>query len=276
MTAQKSGLVVIGAGGMGPAISQRLGSANRIFLADYSERVLDATARSLRESGYDVETHIIDVCHYDSVRRFAQHAAANSRLMTVINTAGISHAMGNARRVYEINLVGNANVLDAFVELLPPGSSFTTTASIAGHIRDFPQNLQKHLAEAPRDQLLQHEGLEIDGDSGYAYEVAKRGVILRVQAVLGQERGKGVRINVVSPGITATPMIETELASPEGDGIRQMINMTPVGTRAGTTHEIANAFAFLAGPESSFVNGADIVVDGGCLAVVRARRLAAM
>lgn len=76
--------------------------------------------------------------------------------------------------------------------------------------------------------------------------------------------GRGIRINVVSPGAVATP---GQLgASPDADAAQRRLayiaSQTPLG-RLGTADEIGNVVMFLASDASSLINGADIQADGG-------------
>ena len=76
-----------------------------------------------------------------------------------------------------------------------------------------------------------------------------------------------IRCNSVHPGITETRMGHEVLRSTHGDvatGRRRRIEGIPVG-RLGEPRDIANAVLYLASDEASFVNGAELVVDGGQL-----------
>src|SRR6478735_9376410 len=99
MASSRSGLLVLGAGGMGLAIARRLGAGRLVFLADNSPKVLDFAASSLRSDGHEVQTHIVDVSSNDSVKNLAKIASEAARLNVVVNTAGISPGMGTARRI---------------------------------------------------------------------------------------------------------------------------------------------------------------------------------
>ncbi len=73
---------------------------------------------------------------------------------------------------------------------------------------------------------------------------------------------EGVRVNSIHPGIIATPLVleqQSEQAS------ARVVAATPMG-RMGQPAEIANAVLFLASDESSFMTGAELVIDGGYLA----------
>ena len=78
-------------------------------------------------------------------------------------------------------------------------------------------------------------------------------------------KGKGIRVNAVSPGVIPTPGYHTSLGMTEqqlDDFIQSAIPAIPLG-RTGTTDEIAKAVAFLASDESSYITGVELFVDGG-------------
>ncbi|KAK3393271.1 hypothetical protein B0H63DRAFT_14953 [Podospora didyma] len=267
MSIPRGVIAVIGSGGMGLASARRLANGRRIFVADAKQKNLDFAAKSLRDDGHDVETQIVDVASFASVQNFAAAAAKAGRLDAVVHTAGLSPAMATARRIFEVDLVGTANVVDAFLEVVGPGSSVVCIASIARFGASPSPELSRHLASAPRDQLLNNKALlDVDAaDPAQAYAVSKSANLLRVQAASRAFAAKGARINTISPGVILTAMVRKELESPSGPTIQGMIMGSPM-QRGGTADEIASAVAFLAGPDSSYVTGADLVVDGGFIA----------
>lgn len=70
----------------------------------------------------------------------------------------------------------------------------------------------------------------------------------------------GIRVNIVSPGMTHTPMSEKMYADPQIKRAREGI--IPLG-RIGEPMDIANVIEFLVSPLAGFVTGQDICVDGG-------------
>ena len=75
----------------------------------------------------------------------------------------------------------------------------------------------------------------------------------------------GIRSNVVSPGLIRTPMSESFYQQPDVKERRE--KMLP-SRRIGTAQDIADAVIFLASARSTYVNGAEILVDGGLDQVV--------
>jgi NAD(P)-dependent dehydrogenase (short-subunit alcohol dehydrogenase family) len=96
--------------------------------------------------------------------------------------------------------------------------------------------------------------VETEAHGHQAYDVAKRGNQLRVQASAAGWGSRGARINSISPGIISTPMSKAEF---EGGAIveamRRMIAAS-AAKRVGTSEEIAAAVALLVGPRQSSVN----------------------
>jgi NAD(P)-dependent dehydrogenase (short-subunit alcohol dehydrogenase family) len=92
------------------------------------------------------------------------------------------------------------------------------------------------------------------------YGPTKAAVIMLAQ-VLAQEFGRdGIRVNTVSPGMVRTGMTEKVYADQKIAAERDAL--VPLG-RVATPEDMADVIAFLLGPDSRYVNGHDLVVDGG-------------
>jgi NAD(P)-dependent dehydrogenase (short-subunit alcohol dehydrogenase family) len=92
------------------------------------------------------------------------------------------------------------------------------------------------------------------------YGPSKAAVIMLAQ-VLAQEFGPdGIRVNTISPGMVRTGMTEKAYAD---QGIAaQRSALVPLG-RVATPEDMADVIAFLLGPDARYINGHDLVVDGG-------------
>lgn len=93
--------------------------------------------------------------------------------------------------------------------------------------------------------------------SGVAYPASKfavNGLTISLARELGP---KGIRVNAVAPGITETDMMK---AVPK-EVIEPLVKQIPLG-RLGQPEDIANAFAFLASDEASYITGVVLSVDG--------------
>jgi NAD(P)-dependent dehydrogenase (short-subunit alcohol dehydrogenase family) len=99
------------------------------------------------------------------------------------------------------------------------------------------------------------------------YSISKAAVGAIVRAIGVEYATHGIRCNAVQPGATATPLVEREIAdSQDPDVQRKMIEGLQMMKRLGQPSEIAAAVAFLLSDDASFMTGASIPVDGGCLA----------
>jgi NAD(P)-dependent dehydrogenase (short-subunit alcohol dehydrogenase family) len=97
--------------------------------------------------------------------------------------------------------------------------------------------------------------------SQISYTASKGGVVA-LSRELGVEFAKrGIRVNALCPGPVDTPLLQELFAKDPERAARRMVHV-PMG-RFGRAEEIANAVLFLASDESSFVNAATFVVDGG-------------
>ena len=93
-----------------------------------------------------------------------------------------------------------------------------------------------------------------------AYSPAKAALTMLAQTLALEWAPEGIRVNVVSPGMTHTPMTEKMYVDPEIRKRREEI--IPLA-RIGQPVDIANVIEFLVGPLSGYVTGQDICVDGG-------------
>jgi 3-oxoacyl-[acyl-carrier protein] reductase len=91
-----------------------------------------------------------------------------------------------------------------------------------------------------------------------AYTAAKAGVVGMARTLAAEWGPRGVRVNVVMPGMIATPKVQS-LPEAVKDGIA---NSLPLG-RIGETAELAGAITFLLSPAAGYVTGAVLRVDGG-------------
>jgi 3-oxoacyl-[acyl-carrier protein] reductase len=98
-----------------------------------------------------------------------------------------------------------------------------------------------------------------------AFTAAKAGVINLTRAMAIELAPKGILVNCVAPGSTMTQATEALFYGEDGimrERVQRMIAHVPIG-RAGQPDEIANAILFLASPESSYITGQILCVDGG-------------
>jgi NAD(P)-dependent dehydrogenase (short-subunit alcohol dehydrogenase family) len=101
------------------------------------------------------------------------------------------------------------------------------------------------------------------GAGGAAYSASKAGVINLVQTASQQLSASNVRVNAICPGLIETGMTKPLYDMARAAGQEDRIGDINPLRRGGEPIEIAKAALFLASGESSYVNGAALVVDGG-------------
>jgi len=147
-------------------------------------------------------------------------------------------AHDDARKVLETNLLSAFLVMKHFAPLMPAaGGSFVCVGSRLGMV-------------GKSEEVL--------------YSAAKGGLIMLAKGAAIEWAPRNIRVNVVAPGLTATPVIEASFqrrADPEAYR-RQRESQIPL-QRLATPEEVADAVLFLASSESSYITGAVLPVDGG-------------
>ena len=93
-----------------------------------------------------------------------------------------------------------------------------------------------------------------------AYTASKGAVVALTHSLAVQFGPKNIRANAISPGPILTPLLDQLLSNPDKRALR--LNRIPMG-RFGKSEDIVYAAIYLASDESSWVNGHNLVVDGG-------------
>jgi cyclopentanol dehydrogenase len=96
-----------------------------------------------------------------------------------------------------------------------------------------------------------------------AYAASKGAVRIFTKVTAAQHARDGIRCNSVHPGPIDTEMIHSAMSDPEV--LKRRLERVPL-RRLGTVDEVVSAVLYLASDDSSYVTGAEFVVDGGALA----------
>jgi len=122
-----------------------------------------------------------------------------------------------------------------------------------------------HMIEAGRGSIVNVASMA--GITGlydaHAYTAAKGAIVNLTRSMAISYIKQGIRTNSVSPGFVDTPMIAPVISVFDDPAVAA--SLTPIA-RPAQPEEIAAPIAFLASDEASYVNGANLVVDGGCTA----------
>jgi NAD(P)-dependent dehydrogenase (short-subunit alcohol dehydrogenase family) len=261
-------IVVLGAGSIGQAIARRVGAGKHVLLADLQLETAQAAAEIMADAGFETSTAVVDVSSRKSVEALVQKAQTIGAVTGVIHAAGVSPSQAPIEAILSVDLYGTALVLELFGNIIASGGSAIVIASQSGHrLPALKSEQDKALAITPTEELLTLPMLQPGqvNDPLHAYQLSKRGNVLRVMAEAVRWGKRGARVNAISPGIIITPLAREELAGPRGDGYRRMIDASAAG-RCGTPDEVGSLGAYLMGADASFITGSDFLMDGGVTA----------
>ena len=230
-------LVTGGAQGIGFEIARGLAQAGaRVTIADLNPDVGQAAAATL-----EGQFEVLNVTDAAAVAALARKLPDVDVLVNnagiVRNTPAEDTPDDDWRSVIDVNLSGVYWCCREFGRtMLERGrGSVVSTASMSGLISNHPQ---------PQA----------------AYNASKAAVIHLTRSLAGEWAPRGVRVNCVAPGYTATPLTKRGLETPEWR--ETWLKGTPMG-RLAEPAEIAPAVLYLASDAASFVTGHALVVDGG-------------
>lgn len=202
-----------------------------------------------------------DIADPTDVAQLMEHVRDLGTFRALAHAAGISPTMADARRIFAVDLVGTQRILDAFEALVAPGSAAVCFSSLAAYqIAPFADPALDDLLDSPLDPAFLDRICSSVTDSGFAYALAKRGVVRACARAAVRWGPRGGRVNSLAPGIIDTPMGRQELE--EQPIMRDMLEQAPLG-RLGAADEVAAVAAFLLSEEASYVSGIDVLVDGG-------------
>jgi NAD(P)-dependent dehydrogenase (short-subunit alcohol dehydrogenase family) len=183
----------------------------------------------------------------------------------LINVAGVP-GTAPSELVFKVNFLGLRHLTEAMFDRLEPGASIVHVASIAGF--GWPQRLDTLRELLTADTF--ESGLQWFRDhpqEGNAYNFSKEAVIVYTMAMGTGLVEQGMRMNAVLPGPVETPILsdfEESMGKENLDGVKFLLG------RHAAPDDIAAAVVFLASPDSGWINGHPLVVDGGITGAVLA------
>ncbi len=195
--------------------------------------------------------------------------AADSPFDALINNAGVPPREGHSEQVLTVNYVGLRQFMDGMISKLSDGASIVNTASRAGAM--WLENI-----EEVRELMALRDAADVSAfvtkhgiDHVRAYNLSKEAVIVLTMSMAEGLLPHNIRINSVSPAAVSTSILD-DFKDAFGERVAKAI--TRVG-RAGTPEEVADVICFLISPQSGWINGQNITVDGGLSAMVTSDEL---
>ena len=228
-------LVTGGASGMGLATVERLARDGfTVALVDRDAHAAQRETDRLRLLGLDVQSHVVDLTDENAVRTLLRELPPISAL---VNNAGIFDErkfleVSNAdfRRAYEINLIAVATLTQETVKKMADGGRIVNIASRA------------YLGAKNHPHYVASKAALVGYTRASAMELAARGIL----------------VNAIAPGLIDTPILRA--LTPER--LAAQLALQPTG-QAGRPEDISQAVSFLVSPQTGFITGQVLFVDGG-------------
>jgi 3-oxoacyl-[acyl-carrier protein] reductase len=237
----KIALVTGGSRGIGAAIAKRLAADGAHVAITYAKDSSSAAAvvKAIESNGGKAIAIQADSVDAEAIKAAVEKAVSTfGKLDILVNNAGtaIPKAFEEAT-LEEFDRVLNINVRGVFV----------ATQAALKHMKDGGRIIMIGSCVGER---MMTPGLA-------AYAATKGAVKMFTQGLSREVGGRGITVNNVQPG-----PIDTDLNPAAGDWATPQIANTVLG-RYGHVDEIASLVAFVAGPESAYITGANLTIDGG-------------
>jgi NAD(P)-dependent dehydrogenase (short-subunit alcohol dehydrogenase family) len=247
----KVALITGAASGMGAATARLFAreGAKAVVVADVLDKEGEAVVADIRKAQGKADFIHLDVTDEAGWKAAIDKTVANhGSLDVLVNNAGIS---GSAEQdLYDTaawNRLMGINATGVFLGM-KHGIAAMKKAGRRGSVIN----------------LSSVSGIVGQGNIHVGYNASKGAVRLITKAAAAQHGRDGIRINSVHPGLMPPMRTSGRTADPETRA--KTLKGVPLG-RAGEVDEVAYAILFLASDESSYVTGAELVVDGGWTAV---------
>src|SRR3984893_18749237 len=238
----KVAVITGGATGIGLATAKKfVAEGAYVFIMGRRKPELDAALAAIGKQLKAVQGDVTKLADLD--RLYSVVKAEKGKLDILFANAAIAEGASLEQvteehfdRHFDINVKGMVFTVQKALPLVSEGASIIVTASISG----------------------------IKGQAGLSiYSATTAAIRNLVRTWVLDLKGRGIRVNAISPGTTVPPGLDNLAGGADLKGFYDYLGgLVPMGRNAETP-EIANVVAFLASDQASYINGADIQVDGG-------------
>jgi 3-oxoacyl-[acyl-carrier protein] reductase len=240
----KVALVTGGSRGIGAAIAQRLAAEGATVAITYasSPDKANAVVESIVAGGGQAIAIQADSANAAAVRSAVDETVRTfGRIDVLVNNAGIAgFSTFEDQKIEEFDRMVDVNVKAVFVAA---------------------QAASRHMGEGGRIVNIGSVVGERVGLSGISVYSMTKAAVAGLTRGLARDLGpRGITVNTVQPG-----PIDTDMNPADGDLAKSVMSMIPVG-HYGHANDIASLVAYLAGPDTGFLTGASLNVDGGLAA----------
>lgn len=252
----------------------------RVLVTGAATGIGAATAATLRRGGAEITA--IDIADPGAaVDRWIEADLSDpgaiaalpleGRFDALVNAAGLPPRAGLEEKILALNVFGLRQMTETALPHLAQGASIVNVASKAG------ARWQENLDQVRRLLALDGPGaltvfIAAEGiDPVRAYDLSKEAVIVWTRFETARLQSLGLRANSVSPAAVETRLLADFMTA---FGARAERGVALTG-RPGTADEIGAVAAFLARPESGWIRGVDLPVDGGLTALLDIEKLSA-
>lgn len=239
----KNAVVTGSSRGIGKAIALKLASLGANVAVVYAGNAEKAneTVSEIEALGVKAKAYMCNVADFEEVKALVADIIAEfGGIDILVNNAGIirdglvlSMKEEDFDRVIDVNLKGSFNMI---------------------------KNTYQHFMKKRRGRIINISSIVgINGNAGQAnYASAKAGIIGLTKSVAKELAARNVTVNAIAPGY-----IETDMTNSMPEKAKEAVMSSIPMKRVGQGEDIANAVAFLASDEASYITGEVIKVDGG-------------
>jgi NAD(P)-dependent dehydrogenase (short-subunit alcohol dehydrogenase family) len=237
--------IITGAGsGIGAAAAELFAmEGGYVMLTDIQENKLKEVVEAIHDKGGNASYHVHDIAKEDQWQQVVSATVElYGKIDILVNNAGITgnllapfeeRTVDEFQKVLAVNLTSQFIAMKTALPHIPRGGAIVNVSSIAG----------------------------ITGNAGgNAYTASKGGSRMLSKGAAIDLAKRGIRVNSLHPGFVETPMTKDMQGA---DDFRKMaLGSTPLG-RGASPAELAKGILFLASDDSSFMTGAELIMDGG-------------